>query len=96
MSETTMSHVWPTAKQMWREGKVRTFYRGLVVCPLQRFLCIKHTDMVIRSDLLVYFHIQVSLGMLLGCDRGSYIPTSHRHVHIRSSQASIPALDRAR
>jgi hypothetical protein len=31
MSETTTSHILPTAKQMWREGKLRTFYRGLVV-----------------------------------------------------------------
>jgi hypothetical protein len=38
MSETTMSRVWPTAKQMWREGKVRTFYRGLVVCLGRRWL----------------------------------------------------------
>ncbi|PVG03659.1 mitochondrial carrier [Serendipita vermifera] len=31
MSETHSSHILPTMKQMWREGKVRTFYRGLVI-----------------------------------------------------------------
>lgn len=31
MSETSASHILPTAKQMWREGRFRTFYRGLVI-----------------------------------------------------------------
>ncbi|KAG8830361.1 hypothetical protein FRC18_008202 [Serendipita sp. 400] len=31
MSETTKSHIMPTVKQMWHEGGMRTFYRGLVI-----------------------------------------------------------------
>ena len=31
MSETTTSHIMPTMKQMWAQGGIKTFYRGLIV-----------------------------------------------------------------
>ena len=37
MSETTTSHILPTMKQMWAQGGIKTFYRGLIVSFSQLF-----------------------------------------------------------
>lgn len=68
MSETTSSHIIPTAKKMWREGQLRTFYRGLVVRAIYPAEISFNNEY--RLALLEYFPIQVilSCGQLFRSD----------------------------